>query len=224
MILSMTKSVRFAPEESLFDYHHECRRLSQAMIEQRWYQKSDFFRLINEAQESVKTAKQEGLGGCLDYNYGCTDSETQEMLNKWTSCEDTRRGLERFVSDDYCSRRLLHKRKTIYAVLYSQEKLWKENCIDSRAESIIQSVLSTLSANAVQFARMMAIADHHAVCARKQETLVTTAQRMISLPMRREVEPSRKISRTHRPASSIPQRPPRHSGPVQYDIKVSPLA
>jgi hypothetical protein len=227
MVLSMKKSVHFALDDSICTFERLSLSSSRSSApETMFYQPSEYEQMRIEALESVQEAKQRGMSAFLKHNYGCTDSKTQEMLRVWAKCKDTNRGLERFVCEEYGQLRLLHRRKVIEAVLYAQAKLRKDNRNDASAASIIQTVSSTLSVNAIQFARMLAIADRAAVgtseltlrmastpCVRKGVSRPPTGRSPIA---------TRKHSRDT--TSSTSQRPPRHPGPVRYQIRVSPLA
>ena len=218
-----TKVVSFERDERLCTYKTVSRRRSsQEKIARRWYLNSDYDRFLEEVRETVATAHQAGLVQLVEHHYGYTDSETQKMLNAWAMHKDTRRGLERFVNEDCGDRRLQHRRKTINAVLYAQEKLRKSNQSGSRAASVIQTVSSTLSANAVAYAKMLAMADFEA--ARPRDDKESTAEVPLSngsiAPKGRSPLAARKHSRAQ---SSPPRRPPRHPGP-RYEIRISPLA
>jgi hypothetical protein len=199
-------------------------------MEKIWYQASDYTRIQNEMKESVEIALRKGLSAFVKQTYGSTDSQTQDMLNLWAKCRDSRRGLERFVNEEYRSQRFLHSRKLVQAVLFSQEKLRKDNQTYARAAAIIQTVSSTLSSNAIHFARMLAIADREAVLSKEEEeeerkNTILTASKIRSLPG------SEGSKHAHIPVLpktqariAPPHRPPRHPGRFQYEIKVSPLA
>lgn len=224
MVLSMMKTVRFSLEESVHEYEYPSPSRSSCATETMWYQPSDYDQMRLEALVSVQEAKQKGMNAFIKQNYGCTDSKTQEMLNVWAKCKDTNRGLERFVSEEYGQQRQLHRRKIIEAVLFAQNKLRKENRNDVSAASIIQTVSSTLSGNAIQFARMLAIADRAAVDAREMKVRIVPfppLNRVARPPTGRSPVASRKHSRD---TSSASQRPPRHPGPVRFQIRVSALA
>jgi hypothetical protein len=221
MVLPTKKVVSFQSDEKLCTFRRVSRSRSLDSITKQWYQNSDYDRFLQEIEESVLIAKQAGLANLIQRHYGHTDSETQEMLNAWAMCKETSRGLERLVNGEYGHERLLHRRKTINAVLYAQDKLRKNNRNDARASSIIQTVSSTLSAKSIEFARMMAIADRAAVCPRGKETIAQVVRFGSAPPKGRSPLAQRKNSRG---ISSPPQRPPRHPGPVRYEIRISPLA
>ena len=226
MVLPNKKTVSFQKGERLCSYKTiSRRRSSQDKIARQWYLNQDYERFLHEIKESVAIAKQEGLQRLIHHHYGYTDSETQTMLNSWTMCQDTRRGLERFVNEDYGDRRLLHRRKTIDAVLYAQEKLRKSNQSGSRAASIIQTVSTTLSANAVAYAKMLAMADCEAAQECNQNS--PAAQRPLRSHSAGSIAPKGRspiAARKHsRAQSSPPRRPPRHPGP-RYEIRISPIA
>jgi hypothetical protein len=100
------------------------------------------------------------------------------MLNLWARCSDTRRGLERFIDIDYAKVRLYVRRKTVRAILYTQERLRKEEEQSyDRASAVIRKIATTLSADARKFATMLGRADYAAVVRRR----ATVVRRIVSV-------------------------------------------
>jgi hypothetical protein len=226
MVLSMKKSVHFALEDTIYKYERLCLSSSgSGATETMCFQPSEYEQMRIEALESVEVAKQRGMSEFLKQNYGCTDSKTQEMLCAWAKCKSTNRGLERFVCEEYGQQRLLHRRKITEAVLCAQANLRKDNRNNASAASIIQTVSSTLSINAIQFARMLAIADHEAVGTSEIPLRIVSTPSVSRTASRPPTGKSPITTRKHRrDETSSSRRPPRHPGPVRYQIRVSPHA
>jgi hypothetical protein len=200
MVSPSKKSVQFAPNSSLCSYRpSEIKELSQEIIDSVWFQTEDFAEFQANAKKAVDTAVRKGLSAYIKEPYGQRDSNTQEMLNVWARCCETRRGLERYVNEEYGQQRLFHRRKTIQAILYSQERLKKENQSLSRAASILQTVASTLSANSTEFARMMAVADREAV--RANQNVISRGRKPNLKPVKSLKEAKFKC---HLPTDSFP--------------------
>jgi hypothetical protein len=217
---SINKAVRFAPDESLCEYCRSSYKLSKPTVHRLWYQSADYEIFQMESAESVTRALKMGLMVYIKQTYGYTDAKTQANLNIWAKCQDSRRGLERFVNEEYGSQRLLHRRKAIQAVLHSQEKLRKDNQAYSTACSVIKTISTTLSSNAVQFARMLAIADREAVLSLQDENIKPSVRRLLSLP-----GPSRRSSKeleeeTRSFCETHTCRPPRHPGRPQIEFMI----
>eukprot|EP00339_Tiarina_fusa_P023986 CAMPEP_0117056772 /NCGR_PEP_ID=MMETSP0472-20121206/39395_1 /TAXON_ID=693140 ORGANISM="Tiarina fusus, Strain LIS" /NCGR_SAMPLE_ID=MMETSP0472 /ASSEMBLY_ACC=CAM_ASM_000603 /LENGTH=174 /DNA_ID=CAMNT_0004773361 /DNA_START=87 /DNA_END=608 /DNA_ORIENTATION=+ len=163
-----TKSVRFAPEHKLCEYQRGPEKLSLQMCERLWFQPEDFQDFRLGARDSSLNAIRKGLSAYIKRTYGHTDKKTQDMYNLWARCSDTRRGLERFINEEYGRNRKFVQKKTISAVLYAQERLWKDGERDyGRSSRVISSVASSVSADAVAFAAMLGRADYAAVVRRR---------------------------------------------------------
>jgi hypothetical protein len=222
----MKKQVRFSLEESVCEYEYEygCSSLGSIAPENVWYQAWEYDQIRRDALSSVQEARTRGINALIKQNYGCTDSETQEKLNLWAKRKNTNRGMERFVCEEYGRKRLHHRRKVIDAVIYTQQKLWKENRNDGSAAVIIRTVSSTLSGNAIEFARMLANADRVAVESREKAVRVRMNQSS-SRPARPPTGKSPISAGKHqRDSTRGSHLPPRHPGPVRYNIHVSPSA
>jgi hypothetical protein len=184
MKTSRRKSVRFAPDGSMLSYSDssEVHSLSQEVINDVWYQDSDYKEFVRQTRVAVDTAVRNGLSACITEPYGQNDMQTQELFNFWARCRNTRRGLERYVNAEYGKRRLLHRRKAIQAILYAEKRLQTEN--QSRYEggaAILQIIASTLSASDVDFAIMMAVADRKTVL--EHEPTAQRGRKIESIPL-----------------------------------------
>jgi hypothetical protein len=179
------KTVRFAAEGDLCDYRSGLEELTEEMEVDIWYQLVDFARFRASARESCDDAIKKGLSAYLKRTYGYSDNKTQDLLTLWAKCRETGRGLERFISEDYSKHRMVVRRKTVRAVLYTQDRLRKENedTYYDRAAVIIGNVATTLSYNAVQFAIMLGKADYAAVTQRR--VTAATVRRATSVLVRK---------------------------------------
>jgi hypothetical protein len=168
------KTVRFAAEDDFCDYRSGLEELTEEMTVDRWYQPVDYVRFRASAKESCDNAIKKGMSAYLKRTYGYSDNKTQELLTLWAKCRETTRGLERFINEDYSKHRMFVRRKTIRAVLYTQDRLRKENEGKDydRAAVVIGNVATTLSYNAVQFATMLGKADYAAVTQRRVSAAV----------------------------------------------------
>jgi hypothetical protein len=173
-----TKSVRFAPEERLCEYQRGPKKLTLDMCDEVWFQPEDFQNFRLDARDSSLNAIKKGLSAYIKRTYGHTDKQTQDMHNLWARCSDTRRGLERFINQEYGKNRRFTQKKTIQAVLYAQERLRKDGERDyGHTSAVISSVASAVSAEAVAFAAMLGRADYAAVVRRR----VTVVRRVPSV-------------------------------------------
>lgn len=155
--------VRFAPAKELCKYQPA----PEVEIDEErcWYQDEDFNECHFDARDAIEEAIRGGHVALIEQTYGHTDDKNQQQLNQWAINAETARGLERFANEEYGRQRLLHRRKAIQAVMYAQDRLGKDGqeAGSSRTSLILSTVSSTLSANAIEFAKMLAVADREAV-------------------------------------------------------------
>jgi hypothetical protein len=188
------KSVRFAVEDSLCDYRQGPEELTTEIIRETWLQPEDFDEFRSDARNSSRNAIKKGLAAYIKWTYGHSDNKTQDMLNLWARCSDTRRGLERFINEDYAKVRLYVRRKTVRAILYTQERLRKEEEQSyDRASAVIGNVSTTLSADPIKLAIMLGKADYAAVVRRR----VTVVRRIASARTKRPPRSSQSPHQFH---------------------------
>ena len=157
-------SVKFALNDQLCDYREGLSELDDELAMNIWYQPEEFTQFRKEARLSCEEAIRKGLEPLIDTTYGHFNDRSQAALTLWSRCKDTRRGLERFVSQEYNRLRLTNRNKLIQAVLYTQQKLHVQGEKDpERVSSIIRNVSSLVSKESVQFALMLGRADERAV-------------------------------------------------------------
>lgn len=192
------RQVRFAPEQELCDYQEGPKELTLERICELWFQPEEFDEFREDARHASISAAKQGLAAYVKKTYGHTDEKTQDMLNMWTCLAETRRGLERFINETYCKNRLFVRQKTVEAVIYTQERLRKENQYEyERSSEVIRNVAIILSYDAIEFAVMMGKADEKAAASR------------VSLMRRKSVgrPPLIERKRSIRPRSPNPSTP-----------------
>ena len=134
------------------------------MISIMWYQPDEFIDLRASARVSCDAAIRKGMSSYIPRGYGYNDSKTQLLLDAWASCDDTRRGLERFINTDYAKQRSHIRRKTVRAVLYSQDRLREEGDADyARSATVMRNIAFAVSSRAQMLAIMLAKADAAAI-------------------------------------------------------------
>lgn len=198
------KSVRFAREADLCRYQKGPRNLTFEMIRELWFQPEDFEGFKISARQSSDNAIKKGLSAYIKRTYGSTDGRTQEMLNLWTRCSDTRRGLERFINQEYAQKRVQVRQTTVRAVLYTQGRLCNEGVYQySETSEVIRNVATGLTSDAITFASMLGKADFAAVTHRR-----ATIMRRLSPPDAAASSSSSSSSRPRRTSWSPPSPPP----------------
>jgi hypothetical protein len=131
-----------------------------------WYQANDLQQMKRKAMAVAKEANRYGLGTLLTNTYGCTNlKEGQASLTTWSTNGSSRRGLERFINDEYSMKRSEIRKKTIKSVLRAQRKMKEQGVSDVDYSMKVLSRLSeAFSQDSRIFAAMMGIAD---ACAAK---------------------------------------------------------
>lgn len=158
------RSVRFPAEEALHRYHEgpdvdilaACRR-------DIWYQYEELKHIKRKALVLSKEAQRYGLGSVLTNTYGNTSTETQAALQTWVCNASSRRGLERWINDEYAAKRSDIRKRTIQSVLRAQCKMQESAIADPDYSAKILSRLSeAFSVDSKEFSRSMGIADEKA--------------------------------------------------------------
>jgi hypothetical protein len=159
----MKRSVLFDEEKTCF---HDGAIMDIAHMEKAdiWYQQADMSHMKRKALVVSKEANQYGFGSLLTNTYGKIDDATQEALNAWSRSGNSRRGLERWINQEYAAKRSDIRRRTIKSVLRAQDKMRKENLTEPGYTSKVLSRLSeAFSRDSYNFARGMGIADEQAL-------------------------------------------------------------
>lgn len=156
------RSVRFPDDETDLCRYHEGAIMD--LIESTrdiWYQHTDLSHIKRKAMVVSREAHRYGFGSLLTNTYGSTSAdETQEALNTWSRSANNRRGLERWINDEYSAKRSDIRRRTIQSVLRAQQKMRQENITDFDYGTKVLSRLSeAFSQDSRNFARAMGKAD-----------------------------------------------------------------
>jgi len=211
------RSVRFPPsDDNLCSYHDEAAVMDQ--IESRrdvWYQHADLTHIKRKAMMVSREAHRYGFGSLLTNTYGNPgNSETQEVLNTWARNANSRRGLERWINDEYSAKRSDIRRRTIQSVLRAQEKMRQEGIEDPEYQiKVISRLSEAFSQDSRKFARSMGVADEEAVKADDAASVssVASSQRTDKIGESLSAAAPR-TTRSPSPRSVVMQtRPPRKS-------------
>lgn len=139
-----------------------------------WYQQNELQQLKRKAMILSKETNKYGLGSILSNTYGRTDDETQQAMNIWSRSSSSRRGLERFINNEYSSKRSDVRRRTIKSVIRAQRKMKEEGVADDEYSAKVLSRLSeAFSQDSRNFARMMGVADAVATEEEQQVAVAT---------------------------------------------------
>jgi len=180
------RSIRFAEGDNLCSYHEgavldqvECRKGI-------WYQQAELQHIKRKAMVVSKEAHRYGFGSLLTNTYGSTGDDTQEALNSWARSANSRRGLERWINNEYSAKRSDIRRRTIQSVLRAQEKMRLENIDDAEYGMKVLSRLSeAFSQDSRNFALCMGRADEEATKTETEPTpSATCADKQPSVPVR----------------------------------------
>jgi hypothetical protein len=162
--------VAFCPKRSIqwkdeiCEYHEGAVLDTDASRRDIWYQHSELSRIKRKALVISKEANQYGFGSLLTNTYGRAGDEMQDALNTWSRNGNSRRGLERWINDEYAAKRSDIRRRTIQSVLRAQTKLREEaiNNVDYGIK-VISRLSEAFSVDSRNFAYAMAIADEVAM-------------------------------------------------------------
>jgi hypothetical protein len=160
----MARRVRFLDRDALLEYHEGAvMDMIDCCASDIWYEQSELAQMKRKAVIVSKEAHKCGLGTLLANTYGSTGPEVQRALEKWTIHGSSRRGLERWISDEYAAKRSDIRRRTIQSILRAQAKMVSEGMTDSNYSMKVLSRLSeAFSKDSLSFARFMGLADEYA--------------------------------------------------------------
>lgn len=209
---AMKRTVRFADDE-LCHYHEGA---IMDMIEKAgdladiWYQHADLSHIKRKAMVVSREAHRYGFGSLLTNTYGVASDETQEALDTWSRSANNRRGLERWINDEYSAKRTDIRRRTIQSVLRAQHKMRQENIDDVEYGMKVLSRLSeAFSQDSRMFARAMGRADAAAVAAYAADeppsnaAPPTATNKLHSAPLRTPSPRSVILQRPQRPRKNL---------------------
>jgi hypothetical protein len=127
-----------------------------------WYQYEELKHIKRKALVLSKEAQRYGLGSILTNTYGTPNnqSQTQDALHTWVRNASSRRGLERWINDEYAAKRSDIRKRTIHSVLRAQMKMKESAITDPEYSMKVLSRLSeAFSVDSREFARGMGAAD-----------------------------------------------------------------
>ena len=156
------RSVKFPETETELHRYHEGPDVDILAANRKdiWYQYEELKHIKRKALVLSKEAQRYGLGSILTNTYGKTSTETQEALHTWVRNASSRRGLERWINDEYAAKRSDIRKRTIQSVLRAQMKMQESSIQDPDYSMKVLSRLSeAFSVDSKEFARGMGIAD-----------------------------------------------------------------
>lgn len=157
----LQRSVKFPDDDQLHRYHEGPDvDLLAANRRDIWYQYEELKHIKRKALVLSKEAQRYGLGSILTNTYGKTSEETQEALQTWVRNASSRRGLERWINDEYAAKRSDIRKRTIQSVLRAQMKMQESSIHDADYSMKVLSRLSeAFSVDSKEFARGLGKAD-----------------------------------------------------------------
>jgi hypothetical protein len=175
-----------------------------------WYQHTDLAHIKRKAMVVSKEAHRYGFGSLLTNTYGRTGDDTQEALNTWVCNGNSRRGLERWINDEYAAKRADIRRRTIQSVLRAQSKMKEEGMYDYEYSSkVIARLSEAFSIDSRNFARAMGVADEVAAT-QVPESSSNSDSNSISKnkdEVTKPVDPRKLLARSYGPPKLIPEAP-----------------
>lgn len=150
--------------------------IDEVLASDIWYQHNDLQQMKRRAMVLSKEANRYGLGSLLTNTYGRSDNETQRSMNTWARSCSSRRGLERFINNEYSAKRSDIRRRTIKSVIRAQRKMKEEGVLDvDYGMKVLSRLSEAFSQDSRNFARMMGIADEFALQELMSEERGTTS-------------------------------------------------
>ena len=176
-----------------------------------WYQHTELAHMKRKAQAVAREAVKYGFGTLLANTYGRSSEDVQESLNSWTRNGQSRRGLERWINDEYAAKRSDIRRRTIQSVLRAQAKMQNDGVDDYEYGLKVLSRLSeAFSIDSRQFARCMAVADELALMySDEDEDLVQQRKDKIARARANQHAAMRSAELSRAAATRLPSRPVR---------------
>jgi hypothetical protein len=166
------RSIRFSHGDNLCVYHEGAvMDIEEICRSDIWYQHADMSHMKRKAVLVSKEANRYGFGSLLTNTYGKTCDATQDALNTWSRNGNSRRGLERWINDEYAAKRADIRRRTIQSVLRAQDKMREEKLTEPEYTMKVLSRLSeAFSRDSMNFSRAMGIADELAIVNMEEQT------------------------------------------------------
>lgn len=161
-ILQPRRSVKFPETDDQLHRYHEGPDVDILAANRRdiWYQYEELKHIKRKALVLSKEAQRYGLGSILTNTYGKASTENAEALHTWVRNASSRRGLERWINDEYAAKRGDIRKRTIQSVLRAQHKMHESAIQDPDYSMKVLSRLSeAFSVDSREFARCMGQAD-----------------------------------------------------------------
>eukprot|EP00977_Amphora_coffeiformis_P007429 scaffold1605_cov158-Amphora_coffeaeformis.AAC.12 len=161
-ILHRRRSVKFPETDEQLHLYHEGPDVDILAANRRdiWYQYEELKHIKRKALVLSKEAQRYGLGSILTNTYGKASTENAEALHTWVRNASSRRGLERWINDEYAAKRGDIRKRTIQSVLRAQHKMQESAIQDPDYSMKVLSRLSeAFSVDSKEFARGMGQAD-----------------------------------------------------------------
>jgi hypothetical protein len=174
-----------------------------------WYQHAELAHIKRKAMAVSREAHRYGFGSIITNTYGNASEETQEALNTWCRSASNRRGLERWINDEYSAKRSDIRRRTIQSVLRAQHKMKQENISDvDYGMKVLSRLSEAFSQDSRSFARALGQADSLAAQTVDDPAAVTAAgskggAKSHSAPLRTPSPKSVIIHRATRPRKNL---------------------
>ena len=215
------RSVKFPEDEDKLHRYHEGPDVDILAANRKdiWYQYEELKHIKRKALVLSKEAQRYGLGSILTNTYGKTSDETRDALHTWVRNASSRRGLERWINDEYAAKRGDIRKRTIQSVLRAQLKMQESSISDPEYSMKVLSRLSeAFSVDSKEFARGMGIADEKTsqeVCMEEDAqsvdessiTMMNSAQPIMKAPKKLDPLLLRKAPlRLNSPRTVIPGR------------------
>jgi hypothetical protein len=126
-----------------------------------WYQPDDYAGMKVRSRADAREARKQGFGCLLVGAFESTRPDVQIRLNAFVKLEDeqSRRGLERFLSREHGDERIDGKDRARSSVVIHQEQLRRDNVQGDKMTRALATVYSEAVRSATFFARRMGIAD-----------------------------------------------------------------
>ena len=217
--------IRFPSNESQLITHHPGADVAElaAYRPHIWYQYEELKSMKRTALALAKEAQRLSQGSLLTHTYGrATSQDSQHALVAWACIKNTRRGLERWINEEYAAKRSDIRQRTIQSVIRAQAKL-KENTTkhDNNSSSsssppddttdvdysikVLARLSEAFSVDSRQFALSMGLADEKAAQEALQQTDTTISEE--PLTHRQSIRNASSSSSTTTTASYAPSSP-----------------
>jgi hypothetical protein len=178
------RSLRFADDDKLCVYHEGAiMDIEEICNFDIWYHHTEMDRMKRRAIRLCQETRRRCIFGSLLTNtYGKSCDATQDALNAWSRNIHSKRGLERWMNDEYAARRADIRRRAVHSVLRAQDKMREESLTEADdTMRVLSRVSEVFSKDSKIFSRAMGIADELAIV-NKDEEQIRAMQKNVALP------------------------------------------